>query len=902
MTFENCDVRVREIVEDVERERAVVIYGLPEFASMPTPNRALNDRAQVMDVLNHLGIQAVPTAVFRMPVNGAPDPRGRLLKVILPCSKLQSQVISRRHLLAHFKLGRVWLRPSLTREERANSGDKPFTYNNPGNHRSSAGIGTRGVRNSGGLTFYNSSVRSRAFPGSNSGGYGVLWAPSPIHSSELLLSFLRGRGVRKCAEPPKVTVIYANIRSILNEVNHSCLKSQLETNEYLVYCFTESWLRKSDPDGVVLGSLASNYNIIRCDRVKKRGGGSKLESHELLIVDLTVGTQSTRVILLYRVPALSQTNSAHIWEKLDDFTKCTHPTVMVGDFNLPDIKWPLDSQNYNGVNIDFINCCTEVRLEQRITFPTRGNAFLDLLLTDSDRIVGNLEQLPNYGNSDHSAFKFQLLMRTEPQKARYVKNFRKADYAAINSLLSSIDWLLFFNVNETVNEMYEKFILLLEDIIEKSVPLMRIDSTGKPLPGHIHRLSKKRHEAWITFLNDGKPSSKRRFDKLHAEYNQEVTKYHQNYERKIIENKNQKKFYGYIKSKLSNACTSAVDCLIDNSNHQIESDGDKAELLAETFSRVFTKDNGDTPSFSHEREKVSNVYVDPFCRFEICELIEKWKASSCRTPDNIPMIFIKYTAVPLSAALEIIFRKSYELSQLPDRWRLSTITPLKKKAPFSNPSNYRPVSITSFFCRVFEKCLAKQMIADSERYEHFDIVIQKAAIRSNLIFRGLSTNNAAVMVNAYTTYVRPMVEFSPSVAFPVFDREAGKLEKLQNKVTRLISYKCLGYNFENRPLPVERNEMLKLTTLMYRRKINDFKLVYEMLFGNSRLSRTRNDFLVLSKSNLRGAGFKLCREKFRTKIREHSFANRVGKLLYVVLRKGKIPTNYAEFMNVMCKE
>ncbi|GMS78826.1 hypothetical protein PENTCL1PPCAC_1001, partial [Pristionchus entomophagus] len=507
------------------------------------------------------------------------------------------------------------------------------------------------------------------------------------------------------------------------------------------------------------------------------------------------------------------------------------------------------------------------------------------------------------------------MMKTEPQKDRYVKNFRKADYAAIYSLLSSIDWLLFFNVNETVNEMYEKFIHLLEQIIEKYVPLMRIDSTGKPLLGHIHRLSKKRHDAWKT--------------------------------------KNQKKFYGYIKSKLSNACTSAVDCLIDESNHQIESDSDKAELLAETFSRVFTKDNGDTPSFSHEREKVSSFYEDPFCRFEICELIEKWKASSCRTPDNISMFFIKSTAVPLSAALEIIFRKSYELSQVPDRWHSSTVTPLKKKAPFSNPSNYRPVSITSFFCRVFEKCLAKQMIADCESYglfsdtqfgfrkkrswseiwqlsiarekcnvlhlgngntlaryflngaqidpkssvrdlgiqidneltfrEHFDIVIQKAALRSNLIFRGLSTNNSAVMVNAYTTYVRPMVEFSPSVAFPVFDRAAGKLEKLQNKVTRLISYKCLGYDFENRPLPVERNEMLKLNTLMYRRKVNDFSLAYEI-------------------SSLRGAGFKVCREKFRTKIREHSFANRVGKVLYDVLRKGKIPTNYAEFMNVMCKE
>ncbi|GMS92205.1 hypothetical protein PENTCL1PPCAC_14380 [Pristionchus entomophagus] len=573
MILQNCESRMRDVVEDVERERAIVLYGLPEFASMPPPNRALNDRAQVMDILSHLGIQAVPTSVFRMPVGGAPDSKGRLLKVIMPCSKLQRLVISRRHLLANFNHGRVWLRPSLTREERANSTDKPFSYNVPNQNRSSAAT--------------------------------------------------------------------------------SNLKSQLETNEYLVYCFTESWLRKSDPDGVVLGSLSKNYNIVRCDRARKRGGESKTESHELLIVDLRVGTQSTRIILVYRVPALSQTNSAFIWENLDDFTKCTHPTVVVGDFNLPEVKWPLDSQKYNAVNTDFIDCCTEVGLQQRITFPTRGNAFLDLLLTDSIGIVENLEQLPNYGNSDHKAFTFQLTMKTEPQKARYVRNFRKADYAEINSLLSTIDWLLFFNVNETVNEMYEKLIHLLEEIIEKSVPLMRIDSTGKPLPGHIHRLSKKRHDAWITFLNDGKPSSKKRFEKLHAEYNQEVTKFHHNYERKIIETKNQKKFYGYIKSKLSNACTSAVDCLIDESNHQIE----------------------------------------------------------------------------------------------------------------------------------------------------------------------------------------PMVEFSPSVAFPVYDREAGKLEKLQNKVTRLISYKCLGYNFENRPLPVERNEMLKLNTLMYRRKVNDFKLAYEMLFGNSRLSR-----------------------------------------------------------------
>lgn len=186
--------------------------------------------------------------------------------------------------------------------------------------------------------------------------------------------------------------------------------------------------------------------------------------------------------------------------------------------------------------------------------------------------------------------------------------------------------------------------------------------------------------------------------------------------------------------------------------------------------------------------------------------------------------------------------------------------------------------------------------------DHFDIVTQKAATRANIIFRGLTTNNAKVMVNAYTTYVRPMVEFCPSVAFPVHEKEAGKLEKLQNKVTRLISYKCFGYNFENRPRPEERNEMLNLKSLTYRRKINDFKHAYELLFGNSRLSRNQAHFLTLSKSNLRGAGYKVCKDPFKTKVREKSFANRISNVLYDVLRKGKIPTKYSEFMSVMSKE
>ncbi|KAF8368541.1 hypothetical protein PRIPAC_86370 [Pristionchus pacificus] len=57
---------VRAIVETVERERAVVIYGLPEYTSWSSSQRAENDKGLVLDVLNHLGVQAVPTECQRV--------------------------------------------------------------------------------------------------------------------------------------------------------------------------------------------------------------------------------------------------------------------------------------------------------------------------------------------------------------------------------------------------------------------------------------------------------------------------------------------------------------------------------------------------------------------------------------------------------------------------------------------------------------------------------------------------------------------------------------------------------------------------------------------------------------------------------------------------------------------
>ena len=67
-------------------------------------------------------------------------------------------------------------------------------------------------------------------------------------------------------------------------------------------------------------------------------------------------------------------------------------------------------------------------------------------------------------------------------------------------------------------------------------------------------------------------------------------------------------------------------------------------------------------------------------------------------------------AVPISVPLEYIFNQSFNTAQIPSKWKHSIVTPVKKKPPFHDPLNYRPVSITSFFCRVFEKMLTKYLM------------------------------------------------------------------------------------------------------------------------------------------------------------------------------------------------
>jgi len=59
-------------------------------------------------------------------------------------------------------------------------------------------------------------------------------------------------------------------------------------------------------------------------------------------------------------------------------------------------------------------------------------------------------------------------------------------------------------------------------------------------------------------------------------------------------------------------------------------------------------------------------------------------------------------AVAIAEPLALIFQRSFETGLVPLDWRVADIVPIFKKRAKDDPTNYRPVSLTSLPCKVME--------------------------------------------------------------------------------------------------------------------------------------------------------------------------------------------------------
>ena len=69
-------------------------------------------------------------------------------------------------------------------------------------------------------------------------------------------------------------------------------------------------------------------------------------------------------------------------------------------------------------------------------------------------------------------------------------------------------------------------------------------------------------------------------------------------------------------------------------------------------------------------------------------------------PDKFKPIVLQTLHKELAPILQLIFQRSIDTGKIPDIWKEANVSPIYKKGEESEPSNYRPISLTCVLCKI----------------------------------------------------------------------------------------------------------------------------------------------------------------------------------------------------------
>ena len=155
---------------------------------------------------------------------------------------------------------------------------------------------------------------------------------------------------------------------------------------------------------------------------------------------------------------------------------------------------------------------------------------------------------------------------------------------------------------------------------------------------------------------------------------------------------------------------SGIADLIKSDNTMASSSKDKANVLNDFFSSVFTReDRSYIPDFPTASYNVP--FADMTITIEdVRKKLDALNPNKATGPDEIPPRLLKELADVLAGPIAIIMNKSIQEGNLPSIWKKANVVPIFKKGKKNMAGNYRPVSLTSVTCKIFEGLVRKKLI------------------------------------------------------------------------------------------------------------------------------------------------------------------------------------------------
>ena len=226
------------------------------------------------------------------------------------------------------------------------------------------------------------------------------------------------------------------------------------------------------------------------------------------------------------------------------------------------------------------------------------------------------------------------------------------------------------------------------------------------------RCIKRKHRMWERYMEDRSREKYREYCKARNKVKRVTRMERKKKEREVAKSSkaNSKNFWKYVNSKRKSKCgISELHTNSDGKSFVATSDGDKAEVLADFFTTVFTnEDVTSMPPFDN-RGKPQESFED-ITEEEVRLLLHGLNTTKSAGPDMAHPKVLQELSSVIHKPLCMIFKSSLETGIVPECWKEAVISALFKKGDKRLASNYRPVSLTSILCKILEKVIRKRII------------------------------------------------------------------------------------------------------------------------------------------------------------------------------------------------
>ena len=182
--------------------------------------------------------------------------------------------------------------------------------------------------------------------------------------------------------------------------------------------------------------------------------------------------------------------------------------LIIGDFNLKEIEWAQGETSVGEEHLAtlFLEAIRDTYLFQHVREPTRYRndnipSILDLILTNEEDMVCQIDYLPSLGSSDHVVltFVFNCFINVTYNTFRKHKFF-KPDYASMNQALLDVNWneeLGVLTLNESWEYLAEKIVKYIGIYVSKAINDSSRNKT--PMTRECVRAIKDKYRKWLKY-------------------------------------------------------------------------------------------------------------------------------------------------------------------------------------------------------------------------------------------------------------------------------------------------------------------------------------------------------------------------------------------------------------------